>query len=372
MRIALVATGGFDRSGRTRVIPALLWLVERLARTNDVVVYVLRYHDTPCRYALLGATVCDLGRPRGMVAQYRALANAVREDGPFDVIHGYWAVPAGLLAALLGRRFGIPSVVTCDSGEFVSIGAVDYGQQRGLRTRLAVTAALRLATTVTVCSKFQAKLARPHGVVPEVVPLGVDTRLFNAPLVVLDDGPPFRLLHVASLNPVKDQATLLRAVHELLRRRVDVTLDIVGEDTLSGALEPLVATLGLVDRVTFHGFRASDELAAFYHAAHLFVLPSLHEAAGVVLLEAAACALPVVGSNVGYLADWSPAAATSVAPANPGALADAIESLLGNRSRRARASAEALAFARSFDADWTARTFETIYKELASARTPGS
>ncbi|MGC4081373.1 MAG: hypothetical protein QM736_04475 [Vicinamibacterales bacterium] len=56
MRIAFVATGGFDRSGQDRIIPSLLWLIERLARTHDVTVYVLRYHDTPCRYPLAGAT----------------------------------------------------------------------------------------------------------------------------------------------------------------------------------------------------------------------------------------------------------------------------------------------------------------------------
>ncbi|HMF95060.1 MAG TPA: hypothetical protein VKE96_12230, partial [Vicinamibacterales bacterium] len=62
MRIALVVTGGVDQSARERVVPALLWLVERLARRHDVHVFALHYHRSPRSYALLGATVHDLGR----------------------------------------------------------------------------------------------------------------------------------------------------------------------------------------------------------------------------------------------------------------------------------------------------------------------
>ena len=56
-----------------------------------------------------------------MIRQYTALVPALKHDGPFDVVHGYWALPAGLVAAAAGTRLGIPSVVTCDSGEFTAI-----------------------------------------------------------------------------------------------------------------------------------------------------------------------------------------------------------------------------------------------------------
>ena len=85
MRVALVVTGGVDRSGRDRVIPALLALIERLARRHHVVVYVLRYLDQATTYPLLGATIRDLGRPRGVVRQYSALVKAMADDGPFDL-----------------------------------------------------------------------------------------------------------------------------------------------------------------------------------------------------------------------------------------------------------------------------------------------
>ena len=95
MRVALVATGGFDRSGRERIIPAMVALVGRLARAHDVFVYVLRYHDAPCSYPLAGATIRDLGSPRGLGRQCRALLRALRAEGPFDILHAYRGVPAG-------------------------------------------------------------------------------------------------------------------------------------------------------------------------------------------------------------------------------------------------------------------------------------
>ena len=61
--------------------------------------------------------------------------------------------------------------------------------------------------------------------------------------------------------------------------------------------------------MTFHGFQPTDALASFYARAHLHVVSSRHEAAGIVVLEAAASGVPTVGTRVGFLADWAQARA---------------------------------------------------------------
>jgi glycosyltransferase involved in cell wall biosynthesis len=367
MRIALVATGGFDRSGRERVIPSLLWLTDRLSRQHTIVVYVLRYLQEPCRYQLAGATVQDLGCPAGLRRQYVALTRAIRADGPFDVIHGYWAHPAGFLAAVAARRRRIPSVVTCDSGEFVAFDDIGYGLQRTWRQRAAVAVATRLASRVTVCSHYQARLAARHGIRPAVIPLGVDLSVFGTPRPQATSDV-HRLLTVASLNAVKDFDTLLSATRTLLDRGTPVRLDIVGEDTLGGRVQRRAEELGIHTRVVFHGFLPSDRLAERYRSADLFVLPSRHEAAGVVLLEAAASGVPVAGSRVGYLADWTPEQAVSVAPRDPAALAAAIDNLLADPGRRHEMAQKALQWARDHDADWSAARFDELYRELVTTR----
>jgi glycosyltransferase involved in cell wall biosynthesis len=172
---------------------------------------------------------------------------------------------------------------------------------------------------------------------------------------------------VASLNPVKDQTTLLEAFRLVLERQPHCRLDIVGEDTMRGALQRRADALGLSNAVVFHGFLPSDQLVALYQQAHLFVLSSRHEAANVALLEAAACGTPAVGTRVGYLADWT--FAPTVAPGDPHALAGVILDVLDNPDRAAAIAAAARQWATTHDADWTAAAFERLYQELAGAAT---
>src|SRR5258707_8234658 len=108
MRIGLVVTGGVDRSGRDRVTPILLWLIERLARRHDVHVFVLHYYPHPCSYPLLGATVHDIGRVEGLrglrrTRQRRRLSAAIDVNGRFDVLHAYQGIPA-IVSAPVARR----------------------------------------------------------------------------------------------------------------------------------------------------------------------------------------------------------------------------------------------------------------------------
>jgi glycosyltransferase involved in cell wall biosynthesis len=289
----------------------------------------------------------------------------MRRAGPFDVVHGYLALPAGIAAALAGRRLGVPAVVTFDSGEFVALPEVGagYGLQLRMRHRLAVAAAARLARCVTVCSGYQERLARAHGVAPTVVPIGVDAARFTPPSQRLD-GPPWRLLHVASQNPVKDQATLLQAVNVLVSQSIDVRLDLVGEDTMGGEVASLARRLDLTARVTFHGFQPTDVLSGLYQRAHLFVLSSRHEGANVSVLEAAASGLPTVGTAVGYLADWAPQRAAAVATGDATSLADAVARLLADAPLRRQLASAAREWTIAHDADWTARQFEAIYERL--------
>src|SRR5262249_6961745 len=158
----------------------------------------------------------------------------------------------------------------------------------------AVAETLRTATRMTVCSEYMARLANAHGAHVELVPIGIDPGHF--PSAGRPEGPPWRLLHVASINRVKDHATLLHAMAKVVASVPSVHLDIVGEDTLGGHVHQLSRALGLDAQVAFHGFQTTDALAEFYARAHLHVVSSLHEAAGVVCLEAACAGVPTVGT----------------------------------------------------------------------------
>ena len=372
MKIAFVIPGGVDRSGRDRVVPAFLWLIERLARRHELHVFVLDYYPSPQDYPLLGASVHDLGRPAAVPGARRLmmtgrLASALRAHGPFDVLHAYWGMPAGAATTSVAHRIGTPAVVTFSSGELVRLDDIGYGLQRRWIDRRAIRHIVRRAAAITVPTDYMARMPALGGTRPEVVPVGVDPSHFRG-AVDRAAGPPWRLIRVGSLNRVKDHATLMDAMQRLIAGVPDVHLDVVGEDTLGGAVQAMAERLGITRAVTFHGVQPTDVVAGLMARAHLNLVSSRHESANVTVLEAACSGLPTVGTAVGYVADWHPARAVAVPPRDPAALAAAIRDLLGDADRRARLAAAAQAWALEHDADWTAAAFERVYSAVVTQR----
>jgi glycosyltransferase involved in cell wall biosynthesis len=368
VKIVLVVPGGFDRSGSERVIPALLWLTERLARRNEVHVCVLDGADAPDSYPLAGAQVHVLGQVAGglpgtrMLRLWRPLLHTLAAIGRPDVIHGFWAGASGLLAGLAGRTLRVPMVLSIGGGELVWRPEIGYGGHGSWRGRAQASLALRLACAVTAGSHYAARpLQGRYGV--RIVPLGVDMPSFAAPPARVP-GPPWRLLHVASLNRVKDPPTLLRALRLIVDQEPGAQLDWVGEDTLGGVVQRLCGELRLAQHVTFHGFQPSQAVAPLYRAAHLHLLTSRHESQAVVVGEAAAAGVPTVGTAVGVLAELAPQAAWAAPVGNAAALAAGALALLRDPAHREQLGQNAQAWARAHDADWTASQFEAIYDQV--------
>jgi glycosyltransferase involved in cell wall biosynthesis len=179
---------------------------------------------------------------------------------------------------------------------------------------------------------------------------------------------PLRLLHVASLNPVKDQETLLQAARLLLDASHPFRLDVVGEDTMEGRVQTRASQLGLERVVHFHGFLPQDKLRPLVEAADIHLVSSRHEADPTVLLEAAVAGVPTVGTRVGHLLDWAPDAALAVPPGSPAALAEGVLQLALDEPRRMALARAAQRRAVAEDADWTAARVVSIYEEMLEAR----
>jgi glycosyltransferase involved in cell wall biosynthesis len=161
----------------------------------------------------------------------------------------------------------------------------------------------RLADSVTAVSRFSAdSLARVDGFSRErieVIENGIDLAQFTLNSRPPSDLDPTRryIVNVARFHPVKDQATLLRAFHQLALGHPDVDLLLVGDGPLRGGLEQLSQQLHIKDRVHFLGVR--KDVPAILHASEVFVLTSLSEGAPLTLLEAMAIGLPAVVTAVG-------------------------------------------------------------------------
>ena len=377
MRIGLVVPG-FSADASDWCIPALRDLVARLAQDNDVRVLTLRYPYRRARYELFGAQVIALGGGQrtklGSVDVWQQALRMIASEQrrrPFDVLHAFWANETGAVTAIAGRWLGVPSIVSLAGGELAALRDIGYGGQLASSERVKVRTALRLANVVTGGSQSILTLAVPwlSGRPAQQIlwlPFGVDTELFTPGASA--DADPLRLLQVAALTPVKDQATLLRAVALVRQRGLPLVLDIAGSGPLEGRLRELARQLEIGDIVHFLGAVPHDELPQVYRRASVFVLSSRHEAQGMVVLEAAACGVPVVATAVGIAPELSPHAARVVPTGDADALAGAIAALLRSPERRAAMGEAARAqIVAQFDVRTCTSRLIDLYRTLARA-----
>jgi glycosyltransferase involved in cell wall biosynthesis len=276
-----------------------------------------------------------------------------------DVIHAHVYL-GGAGAVLLGRRARVPVVVTEHLGAFV--GGTIGGPQR----RLARWVYERADLTCPVSDDLARRLAAlAPGARLRTMSNVVDTTIFH-PDGDRSGGPP-RLLAVGTLEPRKRFDHLLYAL-AALRARGPVLLDVAGSGPMRGALETLARRLGVADAVTFLGHQDPRAVAELMRRADVLVLPSRVENQPVVLLEAQACGLPAVATDVGGVAEVvDEAAGRLVAPGDERALADAIAGVLAQPERYDRAALSARARARHGH-EAVAGRWDAVYRELLDAR----
>ena len=369
MKIAFVLPGGVDRSGTHNVIPALLWQIERLAQMHELHIFALYQYSERCSYSLLGATVHNLAWPRGRGALVHAmlrlphLVRALHQLGPFDWVHGWWGQPAIFAAACAGRALKTPVVTTLVGGELIALKNSHYGGMLSVLGKTMTHLALKWSQHIVALSQVLQGEVQALGFRCTVIPLGVDDACFTDAHAMhpTSSTDSFKLLHIASLNRIKDQATLLRAMQLVLAELPNTILDIIGVDTLNGEMQRLAEALGIASRVNFHGFLTQQAIRPFWREAAAFVLSSLHEGQCVAVCEAAAAGVPTVGTRVGILAEWPADMALVVPIGDATALAAGILNLLRDPARRTRIAATTQAWAKAHDADWTAAQLAAIY-----------
>lgn len=364
MKLGLVVLGGLARNPAHGTIPVLHWLVERLARRHDLRVFTLYGAPVRERYSIFGADVHHAGAPG---ASRRTFFSLLREHrrSRFDILHAFWLLNPGAIAVAAGRWLGVPTLVHVAGGELVRFPDIGYGRALSRRDRVLGRLALRGAHLLSAASTPMVREIERLGCAAEKIALGVDlARWTPASPRRRETGRPARLVHVASLNRVKDQVTLLHAAARLRNAGVSFTLDIIGPDTLDGAVQRLASQLELSNHVRFQGWTSHETLRAQVAAADLMWISSRHEAGPLAMLEAAVVGVPVVGTAVGHVAEWAPDAAIAVPVQDADALARETRALLDDEDRRLRLAAEARRRALACDADWTVRRFEELYDRL--------
>lgn len=326
-------------------------------------VKVVRYHYLPVHK---WETLCYPGAivPRIKEKKIRMLQvpflflalwiNLVKLSRKFDCVHAHWLIPQGIVQGFVKSNY----IVT-------GHGADVAFSNKGIVKLLKINC-LKKAKSITVVSEALRK--QIINIYPkknvEVISMGCDASKFGREYRMenyFDQGNRKVILFVGRLVEVKGVTYLIEAM-----RQVNAKLIIVGDGPLREKL--MQQALDLKDRVEFLGAKTHKELPVIYASADIFVAPSVtakngdKEGLGLVLLEAMASGLPVIGSNSGGIPELVKNNYNGFITQERDVqdIADKINYLLNNDKEREKIAQNGIKVARERDYSQIARKYAKI------------
>jgi len=307
---------------------------------------------------------------------------AAHEPGYFDLVHShYWL--SGQVGWLAKERWGVPLVHSMHTMAKVKNASLAEGDTPEPHARVVgeaqvVDAADRLVASTVAEAEQLVNLYDAHPARVDTVAPGVDLNVFTpgdaeqarARLGMRSDA--LMLLFVGRIQPLKAPDVLLRAAARLVETdpqlRDRLVVAVVGGPSGSGLAHPehlqkLAGGLGIADLTRFVPPVPQTELADYYRAATVTVVPSYTESFGLVAVESQACGTPVVAAGVGGLR-------TAVSDGRSGLLIDghepadyakAIGQIVANPTLRQGLGRRGVAHAAGFGWDATADRMLDVY-----------
>jgi glycosyltransferase involved in cell wall biosynthesis len=318
------------------------------------------------------AGVASMGFPEPFTFGLRAFAYLRRRLADYDILHDNQSLSYGIWA--LGRR--APTVATihhpvtvdrrfavrAETSPLRKIQRWRWYSFIGMQKRVA----RRLFPIITVSNFTRRDISREFGIPTErfrVAPNGIDTDLFR-PLPGIEREPGRIIVTNSADMPLKGLTHLLAAVAAARTKRPRLQLTVIGSPNRNGAVERMVAELGIGPWVYFTGRIDDDALVRHYARASLAVVPSVYEGFGLPAGEAMACAVPVISTTGGALPEVVGDAGILVPPADPAALAAAIVELLSRPELAAELGRRGLARVhRHFSWRRAAQKTVAVYRE---------
>jgi N-acetyl-alpha-D-glucosaminyl L-malate synthase BshA len=268
----------------------------------------LRESDSAVRFHRVETPGYPLFRePQYLLALANRLVQVTRAHR-LDIIHAHYAIPHAA-AAYLARQIlagaardgrGVPRTITTLHGTDVTILGSDPSYRETVAFCIDQSDAV---TAVSASLRDDTRREMPVKSDIEVIPNFLDCHFHRRAA-----DPQLRarfcpadeklVIHVSNLRPVKQVDAVVR-VFALIREQVAARLLIVGEGPELGRAERLIEELGVTAHVELVG--EAQDVVGLLSVSDLFLLPSLQESFGLSALEAMACGVPVVASNVGGL-----------------------------------------------------------------------
>lgn len=345
-------------------------------RYRHAVVCLTRYTDFAKRITQPGVELYALGKPPGLgLCTHLAFWKLMRRLRP-AILHTYNL--SALEYNFSGALAGVPVRIHAEHGRDASDPHGLNPKHNFLRRCLAPFVDCFIPVSEDL-HRWLGETVRVPAAKTLLIKNGVDTERFAAAasLATTPASPwgqgDIVIGTVARIQDVKNHRGLVAAFSRLRElvpeQRERLRLSIVGDGPLMGEVRAQVSALGLQDVTWLPGSRA--DVAALLHGFSLFTLPSLAEGTPVSMLEAMACGLPVVASNVGGIPEVvsDGVEGTLVPPQDVEALAQALAAYARNpamrtqRGEAARARVEAAFSMRAMLAE-----YGKLYDRLGRAK----
>lgn len=232
------------------------------------------------------------GATRLINVNRRNLRLAIEKFGTVDLIHAHVCYPAGYVASLLAKEFGIPYVVTEHMGPFPFTSLMFDGKPLPQITSTFAQAAASIAVSPSLAKRI-ASFGYSE---PTVVPNLVDERRFST-------GRPhtgkFVFFTLCGLTDQKGIDHLLEAIALWNPPADRFEFRIGGDGPMRETYKAMAARLGVADRVRWIGVVSREDAPRLFRECHIYVMPSRHETFGVVYAEAIASGKPVIATRCG-------------------------------------------------------------------------
>lgn len=285
---------------------------------------------------------------------WKAAKQVVEKLPKQDVVYGHFITPSGITAARLHREFGIPAFL--GYGESSSWSIEHYGADK-VRKELFED----LAGVVAVSSK-NAEVLRQFDTVPEesvkVFPNGFDDTIFY---------PRDKKEAREKLGLPQDAFIVSFVGHFIARKGIDKLIPAVEQ----AGVKVICAGKGPIDprgeSCLFANTIGHEELPWFYSASDVFVLPTLNEGCCNAIVEALACGLPIVSSDLPFNYDiLDETNALLVDPADVKALTDSICKLRDDPALRQKLSQGSLARAKTLTLQQRAKNIQQFFADRSN------
>jgi len=281
-------------AARAHFQPFFSWAILR-AHLYFVVTRPLTY--VRALFEVLFGTLAHMNFFAGALAYWPksvAFAYSMKQQG-ITHMHAHFCNHPTLAAFIIHRLTGIPY-------SFIAHGSDLHKNRTMLGKKVAASA---FAVTV---SKFNLEVLRSACTEKtrgktSILHCGIDPEVFTPKLQTGNHGP-LRIICVASLEEVKGHKYLIEACRMLRDKGVDFVCDLIGDGPRRAELTQQIKTAQLADSVIMHGSMKRDDVVRLLDAADVKVLASVPTAEGkregvpVVLMEAMACGLPVISSQL--------------------------------------------------------------------------